>query len=130
MFYNSGNVIYLISSKNCEDQYIASAIDFKTTFRIHRSDIKTKKDRCGTASYFNTKSFDIQNPHRFFQIHIIESVVIDIDLEWIMAWTVSLIFMLVKEMGVIKNNVTLFIMFYLAFRCHNSLFVLVYSYTI
>ena len=84
MFYNSGNVIYLISSKNCEDQYIGSAIDFKTTFRIHRSDIKTKKDRCGTTSDFNTKTFDIQNPHRFFQIQIIESVVIYLDLEWIM----------------------------------------------
>ena len=45
----SSYIIYLISYKNCEDQYIESAIDFKTRFRIHKSDIKTKKDRSGTA---------------------------------------------------------------------------------
>ena len=47
---NSSNVIYLISCKNCEDQYIGSAIDFKGRFRIHKSDIKSNKDRYGTAS--------------------------------------------------------------------------------
>ena len=52
---NSSNVIYLISCKNCEDQYIGSAIDFNVRFRIHRSDKKPKKDRCGSARHFNTK---------------------------------------------------------------------------
>ena len=37
------NVIYLVSCENCEKQYIGSAIDFKARFRIHKSDIKTKK---------------------------------------------------------------------------------------
>ena len=78
---NSSNVIYLISCKNCEDQYIGSAIDFKARFRIHKSDIKTKKDRCGTARHFNNKCFDVQNPHRFLQVQLIESVVSDLDLE-------------------------------------------------
>ena len=73
--------IYLISCKNCEDQYIGSAIDFKARFRIHKSDIKTKKDRCGTARHFNNKCFDVQNPHRFLQVQLIESVVSDLDLE-------------------------------------------------
>ena len=58
---NSSNVIYLISCKNCEDQYIGSM----ARFRIHKSDIKTKKDRCGTASHFDNKCSYIQNPHRF-----------------------------------------------------------------
>ena len=38
---NSSNVIYLISFKKSEDQYIGSAIDFKARFRIHKSDIKS-----------------------------------------------------------------------------------------
>ena len=78
---NSSNVIYLISCKNCEDQYIGSAIDFKARFRIHKKDIKTKKDRCGTARHVNTKCSDVQNPHRFLQVQLIESVVSHLDLE-------------------------------------------------
>ena len=78
---NSSNVIYLISCKNCEDQYIGSAIDFKVRFRIHKSDLKTKKDRCGTARHFNTKCSDVQNPHKFLQVQLIESVVSDCGLE-------------------------------------------------
>ena len=78
---NSINVIYLISCENCKDQYIGSAIDFKARFRIHKSDIKTKKDRCGTTRHFNSKCSDVQNPHRFLQVQLIESVVSDLDLE-------------------------------------------------
>ena len=78
---NISNGIYLTSCKNCEDQYIGSAIDFKARFRIHKIDIKTKKDRCGTARHFNNKCFDIQNPLRFLQVKLIESVVSDLDLE-------------------------------------------------
>ena len=78
---NSSNVIYLIFCKSCEDQYIGSAIDFKARFRIHKNDIKTKKDRCSTARHFNTKCSDVQNPHRFLQVQLIESVVSDLDLE-------------------------------------------------
>ena len=81
MSYNSSNVIYLISCKNCEDQYIGSAIDFKARIRINKSNIKTKKDRCGTARHFNNKCSDVQNPHRFLQVQLIESVVSDLDLE-------------------------------------------------
>ena len=68
---NISNGIYLISCKNCEDQYIGLAIDFKARFRIHKSDIKMKKDRCGTARHFNNKCFDIQNPLRFLQVQLI-----------------------------------------------------------
>ena len=65
---NSSNVIYLISCKNCKDQYIGS-------FRIHKNDIQTKKNKGGTARYFNTKCSDVQNPQRFLQVQLIESVV-------------------------------------------------------
>ena len=78
---NSSDVIYLISCKNCEYQYIGSAIDFKARLRIHKSDIKTKKDKCGTARHFNTKCSDVQNSHRFLQVQLTESVVSDLDLE-------------------------------------------------
>ena len=43
------------------------ALDFKSRFRIHKSDIKTKKDRCGTARHFNTKCTDSSNPHKFLK---------------------------------------------------------------
>ena len=60
---------------------MGSAIDFQARFRIHKSNIKTKKGRCGTTRHFNTKCSDVQNPHRFLQVQLIESVVSDLDLE-------------------------------------------------
>ena len=78
---NSSKVIYLISCKNCEEQYIESAIDFKARFRIHKSDITTKKYRCVTARYFNNKCSDVQNLHSFLQVQLTESLVSDLDLE-------------------------------------------------
>ena len=81
LYCNSINVIYWISCKNCEDQYIGSGIDFKARFRTHKSDIKTKKDSCGTSRHFNSKCPDVQNPHRFLQVQLIESVVSDLDPE-------------------------------------------------
>ena len=42
-------VACLVTDKNRGDQYVGSATDFKARFRIHKSDIKTKKDKCGTA---------------------------------------------------------------------------------
>ena len=35
------------------EQYAGSAIKFKSRFIIHKSDIKTRKDRWGTAKHFN-----------------------------------------------------------------------------
>ena len=72
---NSLNVIYLISCKNCHDQYVGSASNFKNRFRIHKSDIKTKKDRCGTSNHFNEKCVSSPNIHGFLQVQIIEHVV-------------------------------------------------------
>ena len=78
---NSSNVIYAISCQNSDDQYIGSATDFMAIFRILKSDIKTKKDRCGTARHFNNKCSVVQNPHRFLQVQLIESVVSHLDLK-------------------------------------------------
>ena len=47
--YNSKNVINLITCDKCNDQYIASPADFKLCFRGTKSDIKTKKERCGNC---------------------------------------------------------------------------------
>ena len=33
----------------CLEMYFGSAMKFKSRFRIHKSDIKSKKDRCGNA---------------------------------------------------------------------------------
>ena len=37
------------------ESYAGSAIKFKSRFIIYKSDIKTRKDRWGTARYFNNK---------------------------------------------------------------------------
>ena len=71
----------MLSCENCKDQYIGSATDFKATFRIHKSDIKTTKEMCGTARHFNSKCSDVQNLRRFLQVQLIESVVRDLDIE-------------------------------------------------
>ena len=77
---NSSNDMYLVSCKNCGDQYIGSAIDFKARFRNHKSDMKTKKDRCCTATHLNTKWFDVQNLQKFLQVQLIELEVSGLDL--------------------------------------------------
>ena len=43
------NVIYLITCSKYLEQYVGSAVKFKTRFCIYKSDIKTKKERCGSA---------------------------------------------------------------------------------
>ena len=43
--------IYLIKSMKFLEQYVGSTIKFKSRFRIHKSGIKTKKDRCETARH-------------------------------------------------------------------------------
>ena len=49
---NSHNVKYLITCSSCNIQYIGSAFNFKDRFRLHKSDIKTGKLRCGAAKHF------------------------------------------------------------------------------
>ena len=70
----SVNVIYLIGCKNCGQQYVGSALKFKTRFTLHKSDIKTKKDRCGTSRHFNGVCKNSTNPFAYLKVNLIESV--------------------------------------------------------
>ena len=67
-------MIYLITCKNYLKQYAGSATNFKSHFRIHKSGIKTNKDRCGTAKYFNGKCKNDNNIFQFLSFQIIEQV--------------------------------------------------------
>ena len=44
-------VIYPIFCKCCGKQYVGSVTGFKERFRIHKSDINTRKVRCGVANH-------------------------------------------------------------------------------
>ena len=66
---DSCNVIYLITCSNCR-----SAINFKQRFRIHKSDTKTNKDCCGTASHFTNKCCNPNNKHAYLKIQTTEQV--------------------------------------------------------
>ena len=50
----STNIIYLITCMKYLEQYVGSAIKFKSRFRIHKSNIKTRKNGCGTAGLLGT----------------------------------------------------------------------------
>ena len=78
---NNLNGVYSISCKSCGDQYVGSAADFKARFRIQKSDIKTKKDRFGTARRFKNKFCDRSNSQIFLQIQLIKSAQNDVNLE-------------------------------------------------
>ena len=71
---NTPNIIYIIFCTNYGDQSVRSATDFKARFTIHKSDIKTKRDRCDTVRRFNNKCCDDSNPHIFLQVQLIECV--------------------------------------------------------
>ena len=68
------NVIYLITRCKCLEQYVGSAIKFKTRFRIHKSDIKTKKERCGSARHFNSKCYHDTNPFQYLKVQLDKQV--------------------------------------------------------
>ena len=68
------NVIYLITFSKCLEQYVGSAVKFKTRFRIHKSDIETKKERCGSARHFNSKCYHDTNLFQYLKVHLIEQV--------------------------------------------------------
>ena len=69
---NSINVIYLVERVNGECQYVGSNTSFKQLFRIHKSDIKTKKDRCETTRHLNYVSCHPINPHGYLKVQLIK----------------------------------------------------------
>ena len=69
---NSKNVIYLITCYKCKDECIGSAVDFKPRFRVHKSAIKTKKERCGILWYiFYEKCLCSNSPFGYVKVQII-----------------------------------------------------------
>ena len=66
---------------NCECQYVGFAPSFKQRFRIHKSDIKTKKDHCRTARHFNSICCYLTNPHGYLKVKLIEQVFCDARME-------------------------------------------------
>ena len=72
---DSCNVIYLKTYSNCREQYVGSPINFKQRLRIHKSDIKTNKDRCETARHFNNKCSSLNNKHAYLKAQIVEQVI-------------------------------------------------------
>ena len=65
------NIIYLVTCMKCLEQYVGSATKFSSRFRIHTPDIETKKDRCGTVTFFNDKCCHSSNP---FYIYVSSSL--------------------------------------------------------
>ena len=68
------NVIYFITCSKCLKQYVGSAIKFKTRFRIQKSNIKTNKERCGSARHFDSKCYHDTNPFQYLKVQSIEQV--------------------------------------------------------
>ena len=68
------NVIYLITCSKCLEWYVGSPVKFKIRFRIHKSDIETKKERYESAKHFNSKSYYDTNPVHYLKIQLIEQV--------------------------------------------------------
>ena len=75
--FHPTNVIYLVKCVTCKCQNIGSATSFKQHFHIHKSDIKTKKDRCGIASHFNFTCCSPINLHGYLKVQLIEQVLHD-----------------------------------------------------
>ena len=59
---DSKNVIYLVSCKKCQLQYIGSTTtEFKVRFRNHKSSMVTNKKSCEVAIHFNSISHSLQD---------------------------------------------------------------------
>ena len=71
---NSCNTVYLVEYSYCKHQYVGSALNFKEQFRIHKSDIKTNKDRCATARHFSNICCDPTNRYCYLRAQLIEQV--------------------------------------------------------
>ena len=68
------NVIYLITYSKYLEQYVGPAVKFKTIFCIHKSDIKIKKERHGSARHFNSKSYHDTNPFQYLKVQLIKQI--------------------------------------------------------
>ena len=64
----------MITCKNSLEQYVGSPTNFKNFFRVHKSNINTNKDRCGTAKHFNGICENNNNIFQVLSVQIIEHV--------------------------------------------------------
>ena len=71
---NSTNVNYAVKFINCKCQNVGSATFLKQCFRIHKSDIKAKKDRFRTARHFNSICDHPVDPHGYLKVQLIGQV--------------------------------------------------------
>ena len=69
--FNGKNVIYLITCDKCKDEYVGSAVVFKYCFRVYKSEIKTKKGRCGISGPFNEECLCFTSLFGYIKIKII-----------------------------------------------------------
>ena len=72
--YNRKNVIYLITCDKCKDKFIGFAVDFGPRFRVHKSDIKTKKEHCVTSRHFNEDCLCSTSPFPYVTVTIVKQV--------------------------------------------------------
>ena len=72
---NCNSVIYLITCKNCLEQYVGSATNFNSRFRIYKSHIKTNKDRCETAKHFSGMFKNDNNIFQFFLFNVLNKFI-------------------------------------------------------
>ena len=65
----------LINLKLCKDQYAGFAYknNFKSRFRVHKSDINTGKDNCGATKLFSIKCTDVGKIENT-EVHLIKQV--------------------------------------------------------
>ena len=70
----STNTIYSITCMKCLEQFVGSAIKFKSKFRIHKSDTKTEIDRWGTARHFDNQCCHSSNLFVYLRVQLIEKV--------------------------------------------------------
>ena len=60
---NRSNVVYIISCKNCEDQYVGSTTDFKARFRIHKSASRLRKKGVALSDILTENVVIVTSPH-------------------------------------------------------------------
>ena len=65
---------YLVAERKFTSKATGKRIDFKPYFGVHKSDIKTKKERCCTSRHFNEKCLCPASPFGYVKVQIIERV--------------------------------------------------------
>ena len=65
---------YLVAERKFTSKATGKAIDFKPCFGVHKSDIKTKMERCCTSRHFNEKCLCSASLFGYVKVQVIEQV--------------------------------------------------------